>query len=373
MKKILVIIVCIIILLFVYTIRRDINNKTILYNRTVYKKRSNCMYKTPASFLEFFNNYQIDNHDEIINDPNLNMAKKIFIPCSNDDIEFEIKNMELTRNNYYMIINKCDMFVGKNYLWLFLKEYYGEQIIKLLPKSYITYDKDSMDQFNKEYNKDKLYIMKRNIQRQEGIKITKEFDKLINGLKDEYIIIQELLQNPFILNERKINLRVYILVTIYKNTCSVYVYTNGFMYYTPDFFIKGSLDISRNITTGYIDRKVYEENPLTHDDFRKYLGEDKSKIIFFNVYELIRKIMKPYQDYLIKHQAFPDSLQFQVFGSDIAVNDDLSTILMEINKGPDLNYKDERDGEVKKNLIEDMFNIIGVIKKDKINRFSKIL
>ena len=28
-----------------------------------------------------------------------------------------------------------------------------------------------------------------------------------------------------------------------------------------------------NITTGYIDRKVYSVNPLTHDDFREYYLE----------------------------------------------------------------------------------------------------
>ena len=49
--------------------------------------------------------------------------------------------------------------------------------------------------------------MKKNVQRQEGIRITKDFDQLLNGIKDEYIIVQELLQNPFLVNGRKINLR----------------------------------------------------------------------------------------------------------------------------------------------------------------------
>lgn len=372
MNYVLIIICVIVIFLFIYSIRKDKRDKQYIKNILVYKKRTTCEYKTGESLLEFFNNFGINNYNSVINDLDLNLKKTIFIPCTYDDPEKEISEMEKTKDNYYMIINKCDIFVGKNYLWNFLKLFYGEQVIKFVPKSYIMYEHDSMEQFKKEYDKNKLYIMKKNVQRQEGIKITKDYDQLINGVKDNFIIIQELMQNPFILNERKINLRVYILLVIKNDVCSTYVYTNGFVYYTPQFFIKGSVDIDRNVTTGYIDRKVYDENPLTHDDFRKYLGENKAKIIFYNVYELIKNIMSPFQQHLVQFQAFPGSTQFQIFGADVAVNDDLSSTLMEINKGPDLGYKDERDKEVKKNLIEDMFNVIGVIQKNIPNKFYRV-
>jgi hypothetical protein len=226
-------------------------------NKLYYIKRASCQYKTGETLLEFFNNYGIKSSNVIFD-----TEKMIFIPCTYDDPEKEIDNMKKTKDNYYMIINKCDIFVGKNYLWNFLKMFYGNKVIKFLPQSYITYENDSMEEFKKEYDKNKLYIMKKNVQRQEGIIITKDYDKLINGIKDEFIIIQELLQNPFILNGRKINLRVYILVVVKNNKCSTYVYNDGFMYYTPQFFVKGSADIDRNVTTGYIDRKVYEENPV---------------------------------------------------------------------------------------------------------------
>jgi hypothetical protein len=358
--------------LFIYSIRKDKRQKHFSKNQLVYIKRASCEYKTGETLLEFFDNYGIKNSTSIINKNQLNLTRKIFIPCTYDDPEKEINNMEKTKDNYYMIINKCDIIVGKNYLWDFLKMFYGNQVTKFVPQSYVTYDNNSMEEFKKDYDKNKLYIMKKNVQRQEGIIITKDYDKLTDGIKDEFIIIQELLQNPFILNGRKINLRVYILIVIKNNTCSTYVYKDGFMYYTPQFFVKGSADIDRNVTTGYIDRKVYEENPLTHEDFRNYLGKDKAKIIFYNIYELIKNVLLPFQEQLVKFQTFPGSTQFQLFGADVAVNDDLSSTLMEINKGPDLSYKDERDGKVKKNLIIDIFNMIGAIKKDTPNNFNKV-
>ena len=42
------------------------------------------------------------------------------------------------------------------------------------------------------------------------------------------------------------------------------------MYYTPELFEKNSSDLKKNITTGYIDRQIYIDNPLTHMDWRKW-------------------------------------------------------------------------------------------------------
>ncbi len=360
------------VLLIIYAIITFRKEKEIVNTDCVYIKRNSCQYKTSPSILEFFENYNIKNIDTDFTDSKVEYKKKLFIACTFDDVDYEISQMKKTKNNYYMIINKCDLFVGKNYLWNFLKAIYKNDVTKYVPQSFVTYNYNSMEEFKKKYDKNKLYIMKKNVQRQEGIRITNNYEDLLNGIKDQFIIIQELLQNPFLLNGRKINLRVYILVVIKDKTCTIYAYSNGFMYYTSKMFEKGSTDLDKNVTTGYIDRKVYEENPLTHDDFRKYLGKDKSKIIFDNIYKLIKNVMSPIKEYLVSVQAFPGSTQFQVFGSDIAVNDDLTATLMEINKGPDLSYKDERDGEVKKNLIEDMFNTVGVINIDKENRFIKV-
>ena len=48
------------------------------------------------------------------------------------------------------------------------------------------------------------------------------------------------------------------------------------MYYTPKFFQPNSIDKDRNITTGYIDRQVYVENPLTTQDFRIF-GKERAE------------------------------------------------------------------------------------------------
>jgi tubulin polyglutamylase TTLL7 len=323
---------------------------------------------------KFFGKNNIINYDDYKLD-DIHNKKLIFIPCIYDNTDEEIENMDKIKDSYYMVINKCDTFVGKNYLWIYTNLFYPKnKVIEYLPNSYLTYDEKSMEIFKNEYSPKKLYILKKNIQRQSGIKITGNYNEIIKAIsKDkEYIIIQELLQNPFLVNGRKINLRVYFLLVIKNNEYSIYVYDDGFMYYTPQMFKKGSTDTDVNITTGYIDRKVYEENPLTHDDFREFVGKEKGEIIFNNIRILLKNIMEPFRHLLVSTQSFPGSTQFQIFGSDVAVNDDLTATLMEINKGPDLNPKDSRDGELKTKLMEDVFATIGIIQGDNNNRFIKV-
>ena len=53
-----------------------------------------------------------------------------------------------------------------------------------------------------------------------------------------------------------------------------------------------------------------------------------------------------------------NTLRFQLFGCDVAPDSKLGCKLMEINKGPDMNAKDERDKQVKTTVQTDIFNIV---------------
>ena len=118
---------------------------------------------------------------------------------------------------------------------------------------------------------------------------------IINNLTDlknvvvdgKYLVIQELLNNPFLVSGRKINMRVYFLIVCNGGNIDGYIHLNGFMYYTPKKFNYDSDDKDCHITTGYIDRKVYEKNPLTLKDFYRYLNNKgyKSNELIKNMLE----------------------------------------------------------------------------------------
>ena len=65
-------------------------------------------------------------------------------------------------------------------------------------------------------------------------------------------------------------------------------------------------------------------------------------------------------------------VSFQLYGVDVAIDDQLRPQIMEINKGPDLTFKDERDGNLKRKLAEDIIKSIGLIENDSNNNFTTV-
>jgi hypothetical protein len=350
---------------------------------------NNKFYGAPCIYIKDDTFYTVINELGFVPTTNI-LEAGLIVPCTYEATEQEVidlQNSNIDRNKFgdnvrVFMLNNTDLMVSKWHLWEFLNNKYGEEFAgTLLPKSWnLTVDALYND-FVKSYDKNKLYITKNNQQRQEGLEIIDDISK-IN--RNKYVLIQELLQNPYLINGRKINLRVYCVVVRTKNNVKCYSYNDGFMYYTPEPFIKGSNDFKRNITTGYIDRKIYEENPLTHKDFKTYLDSNRtlsvaeqnvvnagngsngklSTYIFNKINKLLKNVLDVFADKLGNVNL---GTSFQLYGIDVAIDENLNAIMMEINKGPDISIKDERDGAVKKQLVKDMLKITGLIAYDNAN------
>jgi len=331
----------------------------------------------------------------VLDENKFNFNHNLYIPCAYDNINIEYDLFDYDPYGMYFLIDGTDIIVSKDNLAMMLYSYYGKSAEKYIPKTWIPHNVQSMNEFKREYNPNSIYILKKNIQRQTDIKILNNEVDIHNALTEHstneypYIVIQELLQNPYLIDGRKINLRVYVLIIKYNEEYRVYVYNDGFMYYTSEKFIPNSTDPKVNITTGYIDRKVYEKNPLTLKDLENYLNDESrplspsekkiqrynmlSEYLRKNILDLIRDVLIIFRDKMGNMDKLKQSLKFQLYGVDIAVNHDLSVKLMEINKGPDLNAKDKRDCSVKYNLIKDTFKIVDIIDNDNNNNFERII
>ena len=183
-------------------------------------------------------------------------------------------------------------------------------------------------------------------------------------------------------------MRFYLLIVCQNNEISAYVHNEGFMYYTKSPFIKGTIRKGPNITTGYVERYVYQINPLTHGDLRKYLDDPDrnlnetetvvrnrnqkiSDVVFNRIYKMLSMVVFAVKDQICQNSNLKPYVTFQLFGCDVAFNDQLNPMIIEVNKGPDLGSKDERDGNVKMKVADDILKIIKV-KPDLMNGFIKI-
>lgn len=319
--------------------------------------RGNCSYLLHKYLEEFF-----DRHGFYEGTADL---WKVYFPCDYSSSVQELENLDpilkKTEGKWIFLIPGDSYLAGKNYLWERLAITYGNrEATKYMPNTYLLDNKLDFQRFREEYDPKKLYIMKKNTQRQKGLLIVNSL-KEVEAKKDDYVVVQELLQNPLLIDGRKTNLRFYLLVTCYKGQIEAYLYRDGFMYYTSAKFVKGSTSHDINVTTGYIDREVYAKNPLTLGDLREYLNKRSMRsgdLLMERVVHLMNRIIQAVSPKLIQQRHYWNHHMFQLFGADVAISDCLEPQILELNKGPDMSAKDVRDGLLKKNLLDDVFKVI---------------
>jgi hypothetical protein len=326
--------------------------------------------------------------DKVMKERNMTNNKDnydYYIPCSYNSCEKDVLAFEnKEKGKKIFLIDGCDWIASKLALWELLVDYYGDKASEYMPTTHLLENEKDLKNFPKHFAKNKtirpnqMYVLKNYAQRQEGIKLTRDLDEIMGGLKNGWYLAQDYIYNPFLIANRKINCRYYLLVVCRKGIIEGYIHKDGFLYYTPKHYDPNNIEFDSHITTGYIDRKIYELNPLTLQDFRDYLdcsnrieSDDNNKWKCLNnkksglskkwdesAEKLMNKVMQAINQKICKNKKLDNHVRFQLFGCDLAPDANLGVTLMEINKGPDLNSKDERDSQVKLLVQKDIFKII---------------
>ena len=324
----------------------------------------------------------------------LNNDYVLYYPCSyNNSDKILIQNNFPNYKRLFML-NDCDTITSKSHLYVIFENYLnsniGSNIIKpihyFLPKSYLMFREKDINKFCKEFSPKKYYIIKSNKQQQKNIIITNNKDKILSTMKKEYKlilnqeykecfykIVQELLPNPLLYKGRKVNIRVYILITCQNKIKNFYYHPRGFVYYTPEKYNHLKPSIKNAVTSGYVPREVYENNPLTYSElFDKY--SKSSSILRRNFHEFLEDIRPIILSSICRSDFNKENFKFQLFGLDLFITNNYEFKVMEINKGPSLQIMDEHDKAIKKVII-DVFEKCKIIKfndSDEHNEFIHV-
>ena len=202
--------------------------------------------------------------------------------------------------------------------------------------------------------------------------------KILTGHKNGWYLAQDYIYNPLIIAKRKVNLRYYLLVICNGDIIEGYLHQDGFVYYTKDEYDENDMAFDKHITSGYVDRKIYDSNPLTLANFRQYLKSidpENVKKWNRNAKNLMNRTVLALSNRVCKNKKISAYFKFQLFGCDLAPSEDLGALLMEINKGPDMGSKDTRDRAIKLKVQEDIFKLVRFKNKESSEndtRFVKI-
>lgn len=309
---------------------------------------------------------------------------QLFVPCGYTMVEKELAENDYFNHRdsgYILGILGADNFAAKDRSWKMLKDKYGRKdATRYMPESWVTYDEEDMKDFYKQtkqnVSNNDMYIMKKNIQQQQGLHIFKDPSEANDAFERGYVVIQRVLQDPFLINGRKINLRVYVLIVCSGGKKYLYVYDDGFVYYSRAMYNSGT-NRDEIITSGYISRDVYENSPLTTKDFLHYLEENYGSTaverFIASRNKVLHGFMEAAKDNFCVSEKIPSRLIFsQSFGVDIQPDKNLDVKILEWNKGQSLEVMDHRDGSLKQKMIDDIYRTLGLIDDDIQSGFKKV-
>lgn len=340
-----VIIICLLLILNIIFLVYFLRFKTV--NVNFYK----CPHKLNHKILnKFYKNFNFSNNFDI------------YMPCGYNYIEQELEKFDVPKETKYIFgLKNCDKIVSKNRLWEILR-YTGT-----MPSSYVLpveYDKVSL-----ELDRGNILIAKKNLQRKLGLKIIENKKDLNDVVKEEFKICQVFLRDALLINERKINLRVYLMVIYKDDKLRFYIHQNGKCLYTK-LKNQEKFDFESHITSFNMDQDIYLENPHNFDELRKIVEWNR---LWKNIKNNLRRVCEAIGKELRQPDKFKSVMCFQLFGLDYLVNKDLGVYLLEINKGPDMIPKNEKDDLLKTKIYEDTFNMVGLYNLGwNRNRYEKI-
>ena len=198
-----------------------------------------------------------------------------YYPCGYTNVELELRKLRnIPTNKKIFGIGGSDLIAAKDYLWYMIVEYYGRDVAStLMPETYLLNFKKDLDLFKKNYDPNKFYILKKNLQRKEGIIITKSLDEINKSIEDNFTVVQKHIES-FLVKKKKINLRLYILVVCNNKNKNVYLNKTGKCIYTNKDYNENTYDKEVHLTSYNLNQNVYDGRPFLLDELKIYLGEN---------------------------------------------------------------------------------------------------
>lgn len=377
----------------------------------VYLSENNILSLDWLPFLEYFTFYRCPNRkigkitgeifkENEITQNEIAQTSDIYVPCGYNKVESELRHVDFinktktNQNNnrtdnrtdkYVFGINGCDRLVSKNNLWKLLETCYTrEQASRMMPETYILEDQEHLNLLKERFQPQKdILILKKNVQRKEGLKLTSDLKEVNTASSEKYKVAQKYMRDLYLINNRKVNLRVYYLIIITPTEKKFYLSTLGKCIYTKKEYNDNDFDFESNITSYHLDMNVYKTNPRDFDQLRNYLDshtpksknkpyshQNPSEYLFNDMTNKFKLLSQCVGTQVYQSPNLRGTTSFQLFGVDVIFDKNLNSYILEINKGPDMIPRDDIDHQMKKEVQKDMFALVGIIPEQPENHFQ---
>ncbi|XP_034446413.1 probable tubulin polyglutamylase TTLL9 isoform X3 [Hippoglossus hippoglossus] len=178
----------------------------------------------------------------------------------------------------------------------------------------------------------------------------------------ESYVAQRYIENPYLINARKFDLRIYILVTSYV-PLKAWLYRDGFARFSSTRFSLRTIDDKyMHLTNVAVQKTAPDYDPekgckWQMQQLRRYLtakhGTEMVDTLFKEMDNIFVRSLQSVQKVIIN-----DKHCFELYGYDVLLDQNLKPWLIEVNASPSHTPSSQEDYEMKCRLLEDTLNVV---------------
>ena len=229
----------------------------------------------------------------------------------------------------------------------------------------------------------------------------------------ETYVVQKYVENPLLINERKFDLRIYVLVTAYSPLLTVWLYRDGFSRFSQAAYttshVRDSSNLGAHLTNVAVQKKnagadkksrhAYQRTGGKWDlrRLRQYLsatiGQRRTEVLFQEIEQIIVYSLLAVQKSIIARKPFAAAIHhrvtpasrwvevpawwcvsgsspgstgpviqdkhcFELYGYDILIDGDYNPVLIEVNASPSLTANTRADYDMKFAVLDDCLSVL---------------
>ena len=255
--------------------------------------------------------------------------------------------------------------INKKALFLNMRTYYevlGVDPFTVIPLTYFVKDVEGSEMEKmverhremEENGEKPVWIVKpgENTNRGTGIALCRSVEQvkeeIRTGLAAEprrTFILQHYVSNPFLINRRKFDLRLYVLLTCANGILQAYYYTEGYLRTSSKEFTMTNISNKLVHLTNDAVQKQAEDygkyevgNKLAYTDFQRYLDmhcRDRGVSLYGQILPRIKAVIKDtIQAVYLKLDPWHRAYSFEILGYDFLLDEGLNPWLIEVNTNP---------------------------------------
>ena len=210
-----------------------------------------------------------------------------------------------------------------------------------------------------------IWIMKpSNLSRGRGVTCVDSLlpiEQSLSATNDTGVIVQKYIENPLVINQRKFDIRQWVLVTS-LNPLIIWMWKEPYIRFGAEDYIMDDLNnIYSHLTNNSIakhsaqfkNETKFEGDMWTCQDFSNYLREGKWK----DIHEKIKNAVIC-SFYAAHHEIKQRENSHELYGYDFMIDEDFNVYLIEVNASPALDYSTKITENAVKTMVKDLIEIV---------------